>query len=234
METKPKVLRLASSGTPDAINFPPRLISPPNQGGVIKAEGDPVAAADRDRKMLGLPEYTWQTCSRQARMVLDHMRRCTPRGAKPPWRSSPSVTPIQRMLDEGVPMEDLMELVEGAAMLIASGRQSAKWYYPGNLFGPKTLERWLADVAEHQAEREAADQRQRELDAIEQRSRDEAQAARSGPAPAVTDLRLRAIAAELLGAVRDKQEAVVASEHEEAAVGRDGAPAARAAGQTGA
>jgi hypothetical protein len=129
-------------------------------------------------------------------------------------------------------MEDLMELVEGAAMLIASGRQAAKWYYPGNLFGPKTLERWLADVAELAAEREQADERQRELEAIEQRNRAEAEAARKGPGPVVTDLRLRAIAAELIGTVRERERAVVGSEHADADLGCHGTTPARVAGET--
>lgn len=126
-----------------------------------------------------------------------------------------------------------MELVEGAAVLIASGRQSPRWYYPGNVFGPRTVERWLADVAELEAERASADARKRELDAIEQRSRDEREAARNAPAPKIADLRLRRLAADLIGSLRDRQDSVVASEHGSAEVGPTDTAAgtARAAGE---
>lgn len=89
------------------------------------------------------------------------MRKRTPRGAAVPWRSGPSVGAVQGHLDDGVPAEDLIELIDGAAELVATGRQDARWWYPQNLFGERTLPRWQADVAAMRAEQEAA----READA---------------------------------------------------------------------
>jgi hypothetical protein len=118
------------------------------------------------------------------------MRRSTPKGCAPPWRSGPSVTPIQRLLDDGAELDDLLALVDGASELVARGSQDARWWYPGNLFGPKTLERWLADVAAMRQSQAEAAERTAELEAIE-RELDARQA--DEPTPQVRNLELRRI-----------------------------------------
>lgn len=133
------------------------------------------------------------------------MRKRTPRGAAVPWRSGPSVAAVAAHLDDGVAAEDLIELIDGAAELVASGRQDPRWWYPQNLFGERTLPRWQADVAQMRAEQQAA----READArreAEDRAReaqaqaDVAAAERARQAAPVRDLELARLGRELLAA----------------------------------
>jgi multidrug efflux pump subunit AcrA (membrane-fusion protein) len=113
-------------------------------------------------------------------------------------------------------MDELMELVEGSAMLVTSGKQAARWWYPSNVFGPKTVERWIADVGELQAAQAGAEERQAELRAIEARTEKERQEAAKAPKAKVQDLGLARVYADLLQTVREKQNNVVASQHDEA------------------
>jgi len=55
------------------------------------------------------------------------------------------------LLDQGIDAQDLADLIADASILIREGKQSPKWWYPGNLFGEKTMERWIADIGEHLA-----------------------------------------------------------------------------------
>lgn len=183
----------ATPGTTHAINSPPQDLSegklkalPPPGGGQL-TEGD---RSDRT--------YNWRSCSQEARLVLEAMRRATPRGAAQPWRSSPSVTPIQRLLDDGCDLDDLLELVQGAAELVTTGRQEARWWYPANLFGAKTIERWLADVAALRACQDAAASRAAELQAIEERAERRRQESLAAPAPRVQNLALHRMATEAM------------------------------------
>ena len=98
----------SSPGTDGAINSPPYL-TPPKLGEELKqgAEGDApraVLVTKTDVRARPAPQavYTWQTCSPEARRVLEHMRRATPRGAAAPWRSKTSVTPIMHLLADGI------------------------------------------------------------------------------------------------------------------------------------
>jgi hypothetical protein len=123
-------------------------------------------------------------------VVLEAMRRATPEGAAVPWRSTTSVTPIQARLDDGASVDDLLGLVEGAAELVARGSQDVRWWYPGNLFGERTVERWLADVAAMRQSQAEAAARTAELAAIEAEL-DRRKAAE--PSPEVRSLELRRI-----------------------------------------
>lgn len=205
MKTTPNHLRLATDGTDPAINFPP-VNYPPKLEGELKGENSTEQ------------NYTWKTCSPQARVVLEAMRRATPKGAATPWRSSPSVTPIQRLLNEGIPMEDLLELVRGGAALVAAGREQPRWWYPSNLFGASTLERWMADVAEHEAATARAEDRTAELAAIDERASHEREQAAKGPGPKVRDLELHKLAEACLAQVREKT-AAAERENEETHAG---------------
>lgn len=181
-DTPTKITRQVP-GTPDAIKFPPRLITLPPED-QDQGEGQ-LSAAEPARR-----SYTWQTCSRGARVVLEAMRRATPEGAAVPWRSTTSVTPIQARLDDGASVDDLLGLVEGAAELVARGSQDVRWWYPGNLFGERTVERWLADVAAMRQSQAEAAARTAELAAIEAEL-DRRKAAE--PSPEVRSLELRRI-----------------------------------------
>jgi hypothetical protein len=140
------------------------------------------------------------------------MRRATPKGAAAPWRSAPSVTPIQRLLDDGCELDDLLELVQGAAELVSSGRQEARWWYPANLFGAKTIERWLADVAALRASQEAAAERDAELQALEERHERERLEALAAPKPQVQNLAIHRLATEALARFQEQADGVVGSE----------------------
>lgn len=131
------------------------------------------------------------------------MRKRTPRGAAPPWRSGPSVAAVEAHLADGVPVDDLLELVDGAAELVASGRQDPRWWYPQNLFGDRTLPRWQADVAAMKADQEAArvadERREAEARAREaQAEADLAAAEAARRAAPVRDFELARIGRELL------------------------------------
>ncbi len=140
---------------------------------------------------------TWQEASPAARRVLNHMRLCTPEGAASPWPARPSVSAIQRHLDDGCPEQDLLDLVEGAAILVARRIQSPKWWYPSNLFAGETCERWLADIAAFRLLAEKADKRSQELAALETRDAD------ASKGPQVQDLRLRRLCDEMMASLPD-------------------------------
>lgn len=189
-------------GTPDAIVTPPnlgasnsKLSNDPRSQSGGKLSG-PQAERSEERS------YSWRSCSQDARDILEYMRDLTPAGGKHPWRSGPSVTPIQRMLDDGIDGQDLVDLVEGAARLIRAGRQSPKWWYPGNLFGPRTCERWLADVAELEDTERRALARDRELAKIEIRAEQERLAARTAPRSKVVDLELAGLQTRCMAQIR--------------------------------
>jgi hypothetical protein len=122
------------------------------------------------------------------------------------------VTPIQRLLDDGCDLDDLLELVQGGAELVTTGRQEARWWYPANLFGAKTIERWLADVAALRASQDAAAARDAELQAVEARVVRERQEALATPAPRVQNLALHRMATEALERFRADAECVVGSD----------------------
>jgi hypothetical protein len=144
------------------------------------------------------------------------MRDVTPQGAKVPWRSAPSVRPIQALLDDGVPAQELADLVADASEFIRAGHQDVRWWYPANLFGEQTCQRWLADIAAWRGSQARADKRSAELEEHEAREQAEREAARAAPKPAVVDLDLRSLAARCMQQVRDREAAKVAGEAEEA------------------
>lgn len=183
-----------NDGTPVAIVTPP-VKNPPQFVGSLETKrselGGKLSGPQAERSEPRT--YTWQSCSREARDILNYMRDVTPPGAKPPWRSSPSVTPIQRLLDDGIDAQDLVDLVGDASQLIRAGQQEARWWYPGNLFGPNTLERWIADVGAFEAAQAEAERRDAELAELEARAEVERTAAREAPRPPVRDLALHSI-----------------------------------------
>lgn len=105
----------------------------------------------------------WQAASAQARMLVNHMRRVTPAGAAPPWRSGPSVEPIEAMLADGITADEIREHIEGCAAVVKAGKQPARYWYPANLFGPRTMPHWQAQAAELEHAVQAAAENQRNL-----------------------------------------------------------------------
>lgn len=105
------------------------------------------------------------------------MRRLTPPGCQLPWRSARNVQAFARALADGVDPSELVSLLEGAAELVRTGRQEGRWWYPENLLGEKTLDRWLGDIADMREAQARAAARDAELAEVEARSlveRDEA------------------------------------------------------------
>ncbi len=180
----------ADFGAACAINSPP--VNSPRE----RAINSPGSFTDQPRK------YTWQSATPAARRVIEHMRVCTPKGAAPPWRSGPSVTAAQRLLDDGIPEADLLSLIEDASRIVSngSGTQGPEWWYPQNLFEGGSAPRWLADIAAFRITREAADKRSLELEALEKHGLEEREAAK---APQVQDLRIRRLGDELLASLSD-------------------------------
>jgi len=192
-EPTPPTHAPATLGTSRAIN-PPPFKNPPNSGGQLKTP-DPTEQ-----------NWTWRSCSQEARDVINYMVKITPRGAPKMWRSGPEVSAVERLLQDGIPVEDLVELAEGASVLITAGRQDAQWWYARNVFGPRTLQRWAGDVAAYEADLRAAAERDRELAALEQRAQQEREAARAAPKPKVADLELHRLGAACMAQVRGRSE----------------------------
>lgn len=170
----------------------------------------------------------WQDASPNARAVIEHMRKCTPRGAAPPWRSAPSVAAVERLLQQGISRQDLLSHVEQCAWLVTQGCQQARWYYPQNVFGDVTMARWAAEAA--QAGAEAADHAGR-VQSAEQRSvalEQQQEAARvenrraAARAPASLDVaRFAASIKNALGAPESESRAQVEQDAESSAARSD-------------
>ena len=75
---------------------------------------------------------------------------------------------IFSLLDEGISEGDLLDHVAGAAELVRRGRESARWWSVHNLFGPKNVDVWRANIEEMRdrdriiADREAHERRRDE------------------------------------------------------------------------
>jgi hypothetical protein len=121
---------------------------------------------DNYRNNRATKKSRWFQASPGARQVVNHMRAVTPAGAAEPWRSGPSVEAVDVHLDDGVPLEDLLDHVSWCARLVERGKVAPKWWYPSHLFGPKTMPRWRADVAQLHADMKAAEANQRELERL--------------------------------------------------------------------
>ncbi len=200
----------SSPGTDGAINSPPYL-TPPKLGEELKqgAEGDApraVLVTKTDVRARPAPQavYTWQTCSPEARRVLEHMRRATPRGAAAPWRSKTSVTPIMHLLADGIDEADLIDLIDGAAAYLAAGRQDARFWYPQNLFAGTSMQRWLADIASHEAELAKLETTDREKAEFEARYAEDRELARTAR-PAVRDLELHKLGRAIQAQARENE-----------------------------
>ena len=124
----------------------------------------------------------------RARRVLARMRERTPEGAPKPWRTAKNLEQIGIWLEEGASEDDLLDLVDGAADLVLSGRKSAVWWTVGSLFGDRSLDRWRAEIAVHREER-------RKLEAAA-RAR-EAELARQAPVAEVVGLDAGEVSPEL-------------------------------------
>jgi hypothetical protein len=109
------------------------------------------------------PKSRWQAASAQARMLVNLMRSVTPAGAAPPWRSGPSVEPIEAMLADGITPGEIQKHIESCAEVVKRGKQPARYWYPANLFGDRTMPHWQAEGAKLTASAEAAKANQRDL-----------------------------------------------------------------------
>lgn len=105
-----------------------------------------------------------------ARRVLREMKLCTQRGWPRPWATKGNLRAIVELLDEVDDEEvqdielELLEHVRGAAELVAAGAQSPRYWNPGNLFGPKTFERWRADIEAHRSAIEESEKTRRRIE----------------------------------------------------------------------
>ena len=87
------------------------------QGALIISLENRNSERDNYRKVRAKKKSRWFQASPEARIVVDHMRRITPVGAAPPWRSGPSVEPIDALLDDGAPLQDLLDHATDCAAL---------------------------------------------------------------------------------------------------------------------
>ena len=136
-----------------------------------------------------------KVCDVRARRVLGAMIRATPPESFRPWRTKRSLALIADLLADGIPEDELVDHVEGCAELIRRGIQEPQWWTVKNLFGPKTLDRWRADVQRMRVnDKKAADR-----EAAETRRFDEELAS---PPPQVTDLALHKLTSAAEAAYR--------------------------------
>ena len=122
--------------------------------------------------------------ARRAERIFAAFVAATPPGARRQWRTRRALEPIFFLLHEGISEGDLLDHFAGAAELIRRGYQAPKWWSVANVLGPKTLERWRADI--HDMRR--ADER---AAVLQQRDEDERALIRDAPPPKVTDLNLQ-------------------------------------------
>jgi len=74
------------------------------------------------------------------------MQAATPPGAARPWRTKRSLHRISLLLLEEISEDDLIDHVRGCAQLIRSGAEAPQWWSVGNVFGPRTIDRWRAQI----------------------------------------------------------------------------------------
>lgn len=89
------------------------------------------------------------------------MRNETPveMGAMRPWRSAPNRKAIKTALYQA-DYEEIEALIRGAAKVVRAGRESPRWWYPGNLLGDTTRPMWLSAIAQLEADERAEAQRE--------------------------------------------------------------------------
>lgn len=135
--------------------------------------------------------------------ILTYMREQTPRGAAKPWRSKANRAAILEVLQGGTSENELRELIDGGAELVARGDQAARWWYPRNLFCEPTCSIWLGQVAEFRLRQELAQARTEQIAQNELARRAEAQAS---PPPRVQSLGLARITAQAREALVERIE----------------------------
>ena len=92
--------------------------------------------------------------------LLERLQRKRPTGAPPIRRNTRNKLTIATALREGLSVDDAELLVDGAAELIESGEQCARWWYPENLFTGTTSDRWLGHIYERRHGRDLTGRRQ--------------------------------------------------------------------------
>jgi hypothetical protein len=97
------------------------------------------------------------------------MRRATPFGLDKPWATNAHLQLIADALEDGIPFDDIVEVIEGAARLVVVGRQKRKFWRLENLFGTPGLSWWRAEIQEYRFELEEAREREEKRAAAEQR-----------------------------------------------------------------
>ena len=96
-------------------------------------------------------------------MLVNVMRRVTPAGAAAPWRSGPSVEPIEAMLADGISASEIQRHIEACAEVVKKGKQPARYWYPANIFGDKTMPHWQSEAAKIAQSAEEAKANQEDL-----------------------------------------------------------------------
>jgi len=131
------------------------------------------------------------------------MRERTPRGGAKPWRSEANRGAILEALRAGAGEDELRDLIDGGAELVARGDQEARWWYPRNLFCEPTCSIWLGQVAELRERQELARARSEGLAQAEAERRNQLEQL---PAPQVQSLGLARITAQAREALVERRE----------------------------
>ena len=115
---------------------------------------------------------------------------------------------VARLVLAGAPQGELSDLVEGVAELMRRGDAEIRWWYPANLFGSQTCDRWRGQVAEFRASQERLRRADAERAAYEDRARAEAQATAQS-SPGIHSLEVHRLARDVLerfGAARSSSD----------------------------
>jgi len=183
-----------STDDPDPAQSPPT--DPETVGTTLAINPPPLTILKKDVTGRLIAKDMPSFSARRAERIFSAFVAATPPGARRQWRTRRAVQQILFSLDEGISEGDLLDHFEGAAELIRRGYQEPRWWSLANVLGPKTLERWRADI--HDMRR--TDARDREL---ERRDAEHREQSRSAPPPKVTDLRLQKLAREMGSVYRE-------------------------------
>lgn len=135
-------------------------------------------------------------------LILDEMRRVTPKGAAKPWKTQENIATVERVAAAGVGRSELLAYVRGCAAAVREGLEEPRWWSVRQLFCAPTMDYWRAHVAELEARAERREQD--ELDRKARAAREEAQrqAAREAARAAPADLEIRRAADPVLQRAR--------------------------------
>ena len=103
---------------------------------------------------------------RSARRVLEAMRSATPKGAAKPWKTAKNIAHVAAALGDGIPLEDLLELVVEAGAYVEAHPDQRVFWHPENLFAKSGPDKWAARVADWRAAQAEVEERRSAIRAV--------------------------------------------------------------------